>query len=730
MPLVVRGRLNPGTNFQALDAGSVQNPSVAFRQSQTTGLFLPGDNVLGITSGGQECFRASKEKSVISTAECNVTVQESNVSTHIPFLSANVSPPELTSYNFVEHLDILTLASAANPVSNVSVWGSSVGGTTSSLTPRFKNTPPLIEPLNSHVQLVTSTGTSGPYFNIGSSNIDFATNGSFAAVMNVRVLPGNAGDSVFDFYNDDGDFVRLYRQSVSGTVSFSISARSDVFTVTTPNALLTGDWQTLGCRAYRVTSSSWNLSIWNNGFVVVDTTVTGSLDNVIMTNSYIGRSSTDQYTSLDIREAVWINDVITELAFVSVMSYMQTKYTQLFYSFARNSSFSVESNVSFQEGLSCDATGRVTRVKGLNGFPLDAPGSWHPPNGLRYSIVGILASAQQSSSVQPGLDACMGVESAGFVGSYGFIGSTLLADGRVLCIPHNATVAEVYNPVTQTSMSFGSFPGLNAFAGGILLPNSAVYLIPWSATQARIVDINTYSVTIPNGTFSGSASYYGGAMMNTGELFLSPHNATEAIVYDYRTDTSISVPGYPGLGAYLGCVLLPNGKVLSIPYNQTRGRLYDPTTRVVSLTSATFGSGQALYYGGCLLPSGEVFCIPHNSSRAAIYNPTTDSVRFTSSLFPGNAAFASGTVLPDGRVLCTPWTATRCYVYNPTDDTVSRMAYPFSGLDSHAGATLLLDGSVFLSPCNSTEAAIVHTGNHGHFSLSRNVLTSPFLNSF
>jgi len=660
----------------------------------------------------------------MSTAEANLTTEHSNVSTFIPFVSANVSAPEITNFNFIDQLDVTTLPN----VSNVTTWGSSTASTTSSVMPRYKMLSN--EPLDKHVHL-SSTNGSGPYFSIGTPNIDFATYGDFAAVINVRVHPGNTGDALFDFYNDEGDFVRIYRVDASGIIAFSVSARSATFTVTSPIRVLTGDWQTLGCRAYRVTSSSWNLSLWNDGFQIVDATVTGSLDNVSMTDAYLGRSSSNQFTSMDVREVLWVNDVIGELPFKSIMGYMQTKYSQVFNSYAINAHFSVESNVSYHQGLLCDATGQITRVRGINRYPIISPGSWHPPNMLRYSIVGILHASKECLAIQPALDACTTISSTGFIGSYGFMGSTLLADNRVLCIPHNATVAEIFNPLTQSTESFGTFPGLNAFAGGILLPNGNVYIIPWASTEARIVDVNTYTVTTPTGTFtSGSAGYYGGTMMNNGELFLSPHNATEAFVYDYRTDASFSVPGYPGLGAYLGCVLLPNGKVLSIPYNTTRGRIYDPTTRSLSLTSAIFGSGQALYYGGCLLPSGEVFCIPHNSTSAAIYNPDTDSVRFTSNLFPGSAAFASGTLLPDGRVLCTPWTAPSCYIYDTESDTVSIVPHTFSGQDAHVGATLLRDGSVFLSPCNTTTAALIHTGGHGHFAFSRHVLTSPYVNSF
>lgn len=728
MPLVVRGRLNPGTNFQALDAGSAQNPSVAFRDSQSTGLFLPGTNSIGITTGGQQTVYSSYTGTLISAPQSNVNITQGNVITHIPYISANVASPTLDSstYILLEHLDITTLS--LNNLSTVAQWGNAIGNTTSYSPPIFKTISH--EPLDRHIDL-QSSGVAGAYFDLGGRTIDFATQGSFAAAFNIKMPLGTgASQPIFDFRDtQSSDAVRFYRSDTTGNVAFSITAKSATCTVTTASPIITGDWQTIGCRAYRVTPTTWNLSIWSKDLSSVNTTFNVSFDNVVITSSFLARSATQEIFLLgSIREAIWMAS-IDEISFVNTCLYLVAKYRSVFRSYAKNSSFTVQSNVSYHNSIRCDPTGRVDRITSINGCLLKGVRPWSPPNLLRYSVLDMLAAMTESTSCQPGLDSL--VDIPGYVGNFAYHGCVLLSGNRVLQIPHNATSIAVYNATTSiVSYHDATFPGLNAYAGGVLLPNNSVYCIPWAATQARIINTSTMTSSIAAGTFSSVAQFYGGTLLPDGTVFLTPHNSSSALLYDYRTDTATSVAGFPGNGACVGSVLTPSGVVVCIPYNATRARLYNPLTRTVTSSAQTFGSGGGAFFGGVLLPSGEVFCVPHNSSRAAIYDIENDSVRFTSYLFPGSYAFAGGVLLPDGRVACIPWNASLCYIYNPVDDTISTSPYTFSGTSACSGGVLMRTGDVFLSCCNSTRASLLSTGSWGHFRASENLLTSPFMNTF
>ena len=79
--------------------------------------------------------------------------------------------------------------------------------------------------------------------------------------------------------------------------------------------------------------------------------------------------------------------------------------------------------------------------------------------------------------------------SGSFPGGLAYVGGVLLSDGRVFCVPHNATQARTYDPSTNTVSlvgSSGSFPGTYAYAGGVLLSDGRVFCVPYNATRARV----------------------------------------------------------------------------------------------------------------------------------------------------------------------------------------------------------------------------------------------------
>lgn len=77
----------------------------------------------------------------------------------------------------------------------------------------------------------------------------------------------------------------------------------------------------------------------------------------------------------------------------------------------------------------------------------------------------------------------------------------------------------------------GTYPGINAYAGGVLLPDGRVFCVPHSATTARIYDPVTDTLSTPTGTYPGSIAYIGGVLLPDGRVFCVPFNATTARIY-------------------------------------------------------------------------------------------------------------------------------------------------------------------------------------------------------
>jgi hypothetical protein len=117
-----------------------------------------------------------------------------------------------------------------------------------------------------------------------------------------------------------------------------------------------------------------------------------------------------------------------------------------------------------------------------------------------------------------------------------------MSDGRVFCVPYNATSARIYDPASDTLITpTGTYPGTGAFIGGALLPDGRIYCVPYGSTSARIYDPVADSLTTPTGTFPASSSS-GGVVLLDGRVFCAPRTAS-ARIYNggYPAQTSARV---------------------------------------------------------------------------------------------------------------------------------------------------------------------------------------------
>lgn len=290
----------------------------------------------------------------------------------------------------------------------------------------------------------------------------------------------------------------------------------------------------------------------------------------------------------------------------------------------------------------------------------------------------------------------------------GYRGGVLLADGRVFCVPSNATTAKIYNPVTNTvSVAGGVFPGANAYYGGVLLPDGRVFCSPTGATSASIYNPVTDTTTVAGGIFPGPFAYIGSVLLPNGKVFCVPFNATSATIYDPVTDTTTVAGGsFPGSFAYIGGVLLPDGRVFCVPCNTTTATIYDPATDTTTVAGGVF-PGASAFFGGVLLPNGRVFCVPFNATAATIYDPITDTTTVAGGSFLGSGAYSGGVLLPDGRVFCVPSNETSATIYDPVADTTTAVSGVFPGASAFFGGVLLPDGRVFCVPDAATDATLV-----------------------
>lgn len=192
-----------------------------------------------------------------------------------------------------------------------------------------------------------------------------------------------------------------------------------------------------------------------------------------------------------------------------------------------------------------------------------------------------------------------------------FIGSVKALNGKIYCIPHDATFVLEINPVTKECIQFGNLIGTKKWARGVLHPNGKIYGIPYTATQVLEID---------------------------------PETRTTRLIGSILPDTSMK---------YFGGVLAPNGKIYGIPNNDASFLEIDPENQLVT----PFGSivGSTKYTGGCLAGNGRIYTSPFSMTSVEL-DPVTRNLKTLTAT--GANKWGGAVFHPNGNIYCPPWTAT------------------------------------------------------------------------
>jgi streptogramin lyase len=239
------------------------------------------------------------------------------------------------------------------------------------------------------------------------------------------------------------------------------------------------------------------------------------------------------------------------------------------------------------------------------------------------------------------------------------VGAVLCPDGRILFVPYNgATNAPVtlWNPVNNvlTTVATG-ITGTAKFQGGCVLPDGRVLLAPNVVTGVGVFNPVTNSFltygTVPSGAYGG-----GCCLIPDGRVVFSPSGQTNIGIFNYLTNSYTTATwGFTGAG-YAGATLVPDGRVVFTPNGQANVGVFNPATN----SFATYNTGFVVnYQGSCLLPDGRVVFAPlsQTSGSIGLFNPYTNSFS-TIIIAPTGTPYAGGCVLlPDGRVIFTPYNA-------------------------------------------------------------------------
>lgn len=152
-----------------------------------------------------------------------------------------------------------------------------------------------------------------------------------------------------------------------------------------------------------------------------------------------------------------------------------------------------------------------------------------------------------------------------FPDAVGFYGATLMADGRIYCVPTREVPeskwAYIYNPADNTcTKASGEFPidnvpnntNVKNFVSARLMADGRIFICPSSNSTARIYDPINDTLTIPSLTFTNyqtADAYVGAVSLSNGDVFLVPSSwNSEGVgrIFSYHHDKSFELNAITG----------------------------------------------------------------------------------------------------------------------------------------------------------------------------------------
>jgi hypothetical protein len=262
-------------------------------------------------------------------------------------------------------------------------------------------------------------------------------------------------------------------------------------------------------------------------------------------------------------------------------------------------------------------------------------------------------------------------------------GGVLAPNGKIYCIPWDATDVLVIDPTTDTAVfppGLSGLTGSGKWLGGVLAPNGKIYCIPWDATDVLVIDPTTDTAVFPPGLsgLTGSEKWHGSVLARNEKIYGIPCDAATVLVVDPSSDTcvEIPIPDPPGppdptdLNKWYGGVLAPNGKIYCIPWDSDFVMTIDPKTDTVIPDAIPFSAVATLkWVGGVLASNGKIYCIPREARRVLIIDPDQDAVELVSNLPVDVNKWAGGVLGPNGKIYGIPRDYSGVLLIDPAADT-------------------------------------------------------------
>ncbi len=252
-------------------------------------------------------------------------------------------------------------------------------------------------------------------------------------------------------------------------------------------------------------------------------------------------------------------------------------------------------------------------------------------------------------------------------------GGSVFANGAIYFIPATAnTVAKVN--ISDDSITWLDSTGVvggdtsgdlgattQKWYGGYRGVDGRIYCIPYNATSVLVIDPSTDAITFidttgvigsPSGNLTGSGKWDAGGQVGN-FIYGAVSDATDIIKINSSAGTCSRLGSFPaGTAKWVFCVLAPNGYLYMMPYYDQRIIKYNPADDTFAYLAATIGSTDTNQKtgGATLLPNGKILIVSGVSTYTTHYilDPSNDSLssftRITTQITNGAILASDGSV--------------------------------------------------------------------------------------
>jgi len=301
-----------------------------------------------------------------------------------------------------------------------------------------------------------------------------------------------------------------------------------------------------------------------------------------------------------------------------------------------------------------------------------------------------------------------------------YYGGVLLPDGKVLCIPTNASYFSLIDPITMTQSNYGpSISGSWKYHTGIVLPNNKILIFPNSKPRFLLIDYenNNFQEIGPNfGEYNG---YTSGTLLPDGRVICCPSGATnKIIIFDWLAETIEEIDWFNNTipstseAKYMSTILVDNNLAIATPYYESRPLLINVHTKIAT-PFGTAISGEQKYHNSSLTADKKICCMPWKAGHIAMIDPETLTI--TPVYTTAARMYEGSCLLPDGRVLGAPQDTPYIGAYDPYLNTLASIGPADQVYLQYSGAVLLPDKRVLLIQDNAEYPALVSAsdGDYG-----------------